>query len=34
VGDHNELSRYKPDMKDEKKWRKFANRDAAKLLGK
>ena len=34
VGDHNELSRYKPDMKDEKKWRGFADRDAAKLLGK
>ncbi len=31
VGDHNELSRYKPDLADEKRWRKIARRDARKL---
>jgi hypothetical protein len=34
VGDHNELSRYKPNMKDEGKWLKIAERDAKVLKRK
>lgn len=31
VGDHNDLSRYKPEKGDETVWKKYAVRDAAKL---